>query len=455
MTDVQSQDDNLRHSVLVLYQYKYLILIVFFFTELTVFLGPKLIQKTYKSQSRVVVNFGREFIYQPEIGDFTPASPLRWEEVVNSEAEILTSRDLARDVIQELGPASVYPNLVQEISNHDYALEAAVNRLLRDVDVSAIRKSTVILIEFEHEDPAIAAQVVNLLVDKFKEKHLEIYSDPKPEFLEAQLKEYKERLNQAFAALKTFKQTHGIFDLAQQKTDLLSQEKEIEIALRDVDIELSVLTEKLTLYNVSERLTDASLPTDLGPGTYQSLLPNYLRLVELDVQLKKLLRTHKRESHSVQLIEEEKRTLKLFVDSSLNGIRSARIQEVENELSVVKNKRIQLTQQHNEVQQRLRKLDLHENALRRLERDVIDAEANTNTYAKKYEEAQIADSLNKEKEVNISVIEKAVPALRPSGISRNLRLLLGGVLGIMAGIALAFALELTRNTLSPMAEQSR
>jgi hypothetical protein len=58
-------------------------------------------------------------------------------------------------------------------------LQAAVLAFGKNLTVEGVGKSNVIEVAFRHKDPRVAARAVNLLVDDYKEKHLQLASDPK------------------------------------------------------------------------------------------------------------------------------------------------------------------------------------------------------------------------------------------------------------------------------------
>jgi len=69
-------------------------------------------------------------------------------------------------------------------------LDHAILGFGKKLNVESVRKSNVIQVSFLHKDPQIAAKAVNLLVELYKEKHLQVFSNPQSSFLEKQLAEY-------------------------------------------------------------------------------------------------------------------------------------------------------------------------------------------------------------------------------------------------------------------------
>src|SRR5688572_22058989 len=57
----------------------------------------------YESEARLMVRMGREYVFRPEAGGSESSRAPSLSEMVNSEVEILSSRELAEEVIGEMG----------------------------------------------------------------------------------------------------------------------------------------------------------------------------------------------------------------------------------------------------------------------------------------------------------------------------------------------------------------
>ncbi len=183
----------------------------------------------YEASSTVMVKFGREYVYRPEIGDQRPMIMVTPEEVLNSEVQILTSDDLLDSVISAIAPARLYPSGLGVVSQGD----TVRRRFQSALSVDAVNRSTVLRISFRHGDPELAARVVNLLVDAYKEKHLQVFREQNTAFLETQLHAYENSLKDAQRALESFRQEHGVFSYEEQANQLLAARTAQEAAYRD------------------------------------------------------------------------------------------------------------------------------------------------------------------------------------------------------------------------------
>ena len=180
--DTGTQAGTLRDFLAILFKHKTRIVAVFFSIVITVTVGTLLLSPTYEATSSVLVKFGRENLYRPEVGDKGPIISLgqpNQEEILNSEIEILTNRDLMDKVITTIGVEKLYPDLIDKTySNGVTPKDVAIIQFGKKLSVEGVKKSNVINVSFQHKDPHMAAQVVNLLLDYFKEKHLQVYQRP-------------------------------------------------------------------------------------------------------------------------------------------------------------------------------------------------------------------------------------------------------------------------------------
>ena len=132
----------------------------------------------YQSTAVVLVKLGREFVYNPELGD-RKTFLTSMDGIVLAELEILHSDDLLRDVVDTLDPNRLYPEL--ESNDVPHPRHVALQRFREDFSATAVSMTNVIRISFRHPDPEIAANSVNVLVERFKEYHLRAFGVDNPE----------------------------------------------------------------------------------------------------------------------------------------------------------------------------------------------------------------------------------------------------------------------------------
>jgi len=122
--------------------------------------------------------------------------------------------------------------------------------------------------------------------------------------------------------------------------------------------------------------------------------------------------------------------------------------KTEAELSSQMAKNAALREQVTQLDIEIRTLDLRENELQNLKREMSTNERNYKTYLEKVEEARISDDLNRQKMTNISVIQAAAVPAKPIKPKKALNIVLGVILGAVSGLGLAFFNEYTAQGLS-------
>ena len=178
-----------------------------------------------------MVKFGREFVPVSEVGNVQPPT-MNPESIINTEVQILTGRDLIEKVVDAVGAEELYPELGEKPLPPDWRREIAILNFRANLGVNPVKGSNLIEVYFRSKNPRVTAQVVNTLVDKLQERHLQVFSDPKSSFLEAQTKEYQEKLSKSEADIETFKQKNQVFALDEQRSLLLHERDETEAMLK-------------------------------------------------------------------------------------------------------------------------------------------------------------------------------------------------------------------------------
>ena len=514
-------------------------LVVFGVTTAAVVAGTYLTPPVFRTSTSVIVKFGREFIYRPEVGSADASRTFSPQDMVNDEVEILGSRDLAKEVVEELGVERLYPELEEEV-HPDTALAKATAIFQDHLSISAIFDSSVIGISFEHGDPKIAADALNILVERFKDKHLEIFGESKSDFLQHQLEKFREQLADAETTLQTFRQTNGVYEVVVQKTAILTQGVQLQTELRQARFRVSELEQQRKAFNgdpdgalqtvplpalsqqrsglISARAEVTSLlqeadskiaeltrslerftnregvenkgsdksvrtvPPQPGVERFRSLDEAHLRLLDLELKYLELRRNYNKESREATALRNEHLLVKKFlkgrgeyvekvletsirdelsslearretlaaqisqIDTDVQSLdrrgRSLQLQAIATELAILEFKENTLVAETAKLDDELAALDAKEKVLRQLKRTVTVTERSFQSYLEKFEEAKATQELDEQKIVNIAVIEKAAPPVSPAGLPKKVKIALGVVVGLLAGVAAAFFLEL-------------
>ena len=92
----------------------------------------------------------------------------------------------------------------------------------KDLKVESVSGTSMIEVKYANKDPQMAVRAVRLLVERFKEKHLQVFSSNSTEFLEEKFGEYQQKLEESENDFAQFKQKNRIISLDEQKIQFIS-----------------------------------------------------------------------------------------------------------------------------------------------------------------------------------------------------------------------------------------
>jgi uncharacterized protein involved in exopolysaccharide biosynthesis len=218
-----------------------------------------IIPPSYKATASVTVLPAPEYTARPEAGSSgLNNTALAMDQILQTESEMLESDDIHESVLRRLGIASVYPDLGPSFQRG--AFSAAVHGAIRFImspwrpparDVAAARleqalarfrshltilpskDGNVISASFAHSDPALAAQVLNVLIEAYAAQRNKVYTDPQLAVVRAQAAAGSRSVAQAEQELADFKRLHDISDAASQRQLLLHRRSDAEQARAD------------------------------------------------------------------------------------------------------------------------------------------------------------------------------------------------------------------------------
>jgi len=445
----------LREFLTVLFKHKYRIGAVFSLSVLIGLVVSFILPPVFEARSTVLIKVGREYISNPEVGNTRALLSLEQQEVLNSEIQILSSRELIEKVVTLLKVETLYPKLAKNPTSKISPRDTSILQVEKHLAVSGVKKSNVIEVSFRHADPQVAAKVVNLLVELFREKHLKVFSDPQSSFLEKQLLIYRDKLGESEQTMESFKQRNRVFSLEEQRSLLLKQRTELDSTLRNTDHRIDELREKLrSLKNQKVASGAASKTMYTNTEKDKILVDAKAKLLSLQLTEQDLLKRYREDSRRVEDVRNEIRTVKNFLKEQEEYISGTvetggRIYQ-EVELEIIKTeadlkaqvaKSAGLRQQLSQLDGEIRTLDLNERKFQTLKREMDANEKYFRTYEERLEEARISEDMNRNKLANISVIQHAAVPVKPVRPKKMLNLMLSLFIGTFAGLGLAFVSE--------------
>jgi uncharacterized protein involved in exopolysaccharide biosynthesis len=189
----------------------------------------------YLSSATLVLHFGSQAI--PDIDrSMLPSDQLQGtnehREILYSDADILRSPELIRNVVNALGLARVYPRIAAQNLDAARKLTEAERKFVTNLVVEVGLQSDVLNVDFLNPDAEIAHDAVQQLLNQFFAQESAVYANPQLEFAETEASSARNALTAAQNKLSAFKTQNKIADLSQQVTQLLRERTDVENRLR-------------------------------------------------------------------------------------------------------------------------------------------------------------------------------------------------------------------------------
>ncbi len=357
------------------------------------------------------------------------------EAQIATEIQLLSGKELFRDVARQCGLAALNPADTPE--TRALLVEKAANKLQKEVKISPVLKANMIRVTYSARNPALAALVLQVLADRYMNRHLKVHSASGTyEFFDRQTRLFEKQLGEAQARLAQFQQRTKIVMLSQQK----------EMNLRKLVDVAAVLQETHTTQNETKQRI-AMLRSDLAGmtsriRTQSRNIPNQYSverlntmLIELQNKRTELLTKYLPGDRLVRQMDQQIADTKAALDragtmasneetTDVNPLRqtlTAELAQSELNANGLQARSESLARHVEEYQTELAKLERAAADDGNLNRLIKDSEDNYLLYARKREEARITDALDKQKIANVAVAEPSsiplLPQPRVSGVS--------------------------------------
>lgn len=429
----------------------------------------------YVSKAKVLVRFVREtrdVVAADGTSIRTPDS--RGENIINSEIDLLSSLDLARDVVTAVGAT----NIVKGVSEAE-AIGTAVGLVRARTSAEAPRRSSVLHISFGHSDPVTAKMVMSGIVAAYLKMHTRVHTSS--DILadaSRQVEMRRSSLGQIEGELRRLKNELGIVSLDTAKTAVLEQMNKISGEILETEALLAQHRAALGAFTNSVPTGPSQISSNIAEippqppipsakiSEYRSILGQIEALSQRESQL---LVQFKPESPFVRAVRDllaDNEQRKLKVESEFPGIAATALMastqtsvangnrgQINSQLVPIDNsasamamvrslsaKLSTLREQMVQLQTNAARLASNEAEITELQRRKEIEEKQYTYHYNALEQARVDETLNQDKISGLSVLESATPAAPDR---QKILKIAGGLAvgGLVLGIALAFALE--------------
>jgi uncharacterized protein involved in exopolysaccharide biosynthesis len=377
------------------------------------------------------------------------------EEQLNSEVELLNGWDIAKKLVVSSG-LDQHPSIVDRLfrTSPEVRIQHAADSLARQLNIHTIRKTNVIEVGYDSNNPELSARVLNSLSILYLEKH-NAASQPEGafKFFQTETEEYRKSLADDERRLSEFTKV-GVIAGQQERDAALQKYTDFDADLRQTRVEIAQTEERIRALESQAVVSQGRITTQVK--TADSPLRDQLKSTLLDLERKRTEQLlHFKSSYPIiqELDAEIAQTRSVMADSETKPVREEttdqdpayewvreELMKAKAELSTLKAHESATTEvlaQYHKHIQRLADQQLMQSDLLRTAKANED---NYLLYLHKREEARISDALNKTSMINVNVAEAAAVPATPTH-SLGFYLLVGMVLASLASIGLLLVLE--------------
>jgi uncharacterized protein involved in exopolysaccharide biosynthesis/Mrp family chromosome partitioning ATPase len=409
----------------------------------------------YESEARLFVRYvqDRSAVDEMDSQIKTP-NPLT-DSLIGSEAQILTSQDLAQQVVEAVGIDKILPGLGAKAS-----LEKAIQTVTQGLEVSPVKGTNIIDLSFRSGNPKLPTPVLQEWVKRYFDKHLEVHrSVGALEFVARETEQLRLQLNQTEEELKRLKEKAGVISLKESSAALATQLGKAQEDLDTGEAEaaaqrarVDAIEQSLTLVNKDK---STLTPQPVSPGVlqkYQSLGTQLTQLQQSETDLLSRYTAENRlvkiKSGQISAIQKQRQDLeKKFPGLAGIAVSAAGTEPKPDILSErarlvgLKSRLQTLRAQVKELQARSRVMGEAAPQIEQLERQKDLEEASYKHSQESLEKARIDETLDPSRMPNISVVQAPTSALKVRrDVKKFIFALAAG--GLAVGVAMALLIEL-------------
>jgi polysaccharide biosynthesis transport protein len=415
----------------------------------------------YSSEAELLIRYVEDSRLPAQPGNATQIKvpDLRGENIMNSEVQILTSLDLAKDVVNTIGAEKV----LAKVGGGTNVMSAA-GLVKKNIEVEPIRRSDVIQVGFRHPDKQVVQPILTQLIASYLKRHAEIHRDlgVSDDFLIQRTTALSNQLAQTEEQLRNAKLKAGVVSLDYSRKEIGEEITKLHDEILDAEVQLA--EHKAALKEMTNVAMGDSGNTNSAVSDVPSeLVDDYKRvatqLILLARKEQELLtqftansvpvrEVHRQITEAVQFKKnlEEKYPALANLSVTVPGV----VGQPQGTMPYTPNEAVQvkvltskievLNTQLREVQARADKVALMEGPIVELQRQRDLQEAEYRYFSSSLEQARFNVALEAGKLSNISITQEPTPPIRDvMGLFKLLAMIVVG--GVVSGIGIGFVLE--------------
>ncbi len=424
-------------------------------------LASLLLPTIYESDATLLVNkYGRGFFYRPAADPAARPIPVASdpEEILNTQVQLLLSRDVILQTINRVGLKDIFPDLARSGSPN---LSRAVERFTDALTIVPQRTSNILHVSFRNRSGEVARRTLATLIQIFQEKSLNTYLNSQTRFFETEVARQRDIYEAAAAQLNAFRHRLGAEAFDHERTLLLQQRSELDAASHRVAADLAGAQGRATdlKRQIATTEPDVVAFTDTSPNRVAE--EAQLKLLNLRLRAQELRSDFTDASREMTQIGSEIGITRSFLaqqagqSSTVRRARSDALNLADQDLGRAEAESAALVASQEALRKSIATLDARlvtmgdtEPERWMLERNVTTAQDTLKTMMSRLAEARTSDAMNSEGIGDIALVQSpSLPDPRePTRPRWDVNLALGLLVGLFVALLSALLSDLLSDT---------
>ncbi len=420
---------NLTQLLLILWARKKVIIGTLLVVVLAALAVSLLLPKSYKASSTLLLNYKG---VDPLTGVMMPGQLL--PAYMATQLDIIGSKNVAIRVVERLQLANspAVQAQFQEATGGVGSINSwLAGLLLRKLDVTPSRESSVVDVAFSGSEPQFVAAVANAFAEEYMRATVQLKVDPMrraSHYFDQQTKLLRDNVEQAQSRLSKYQQEHGIVSV-DNRLDVESN--------RLNDLSAQLVAAQAQLMEASSRKSMASGSMAASPDVASNPVIQNLRLTLGNAEGKLAEAGQRLGRNHPQYLSAQAEVAKLRRD--LDEQIRLTSQSVGNNATVLSQREAQIREALAAQKAKVLELNRTRDEMNVLLRDVENAQRAFDVSSQRGSQTRIEGQAEQS---DIAILNPAVVPTEPDGPKVFRNVLLSVFLGILLGFGLAFVLEL-------------
>ena len=436
--------------------------------------------REYRSTAKLLLRIGHENASLDPTATMTgdTMAPVQTrEDEIETALGVMQSRQIIEDVVDDLGQGIVLSGRMPDsepresgwivgmlgslkgqlakidpVSTH----ERAIRDLTKELTVSAAEKSSVITVEYRTKSPEVAKEVLASWIEHYLEKHAVVnHTQGTYEFFQEQDLRLRQELDQAHRMMRDAKDYGSFVTLQGQQKILETQLENVHADMLRVDAELAEATSRaesigdLLVSAVETTLTEEL--SGIANEAHEEMrgLLFQLEVLENDYAAKykdthpKLVAIREQLSNARKIVDSQNVDRKQFRELANplhQQLTEARMLQIATERALHQRKQT-LQKQQEELLEKTKELNSHEERLAHLSRDVAILEERYQAHAIRLEQARMDDALHQQQITSVNVIQQPSFEQRPVSPHKPIVAVLGFIAACLSAVSVPVLFE--------------